>query len=33
MRLVILVLCAGLMLSGCATHWNASCKVVCERGY
>jgi hypothetical protein len=32
MRLVILIICAA-MLAGCATHFNASCKVVCERGY
>ncbi len=32
MRLVILIICA-VLLSGCATHFNASCKVVCEKGY
>lgn len=31
MRLVVLILCAGLILSGCATYFGFHCKVVCEK--
>lgn len=33
MRLAIFVLCAGLLLSGCATYFGFNCKVVCKGEY